>query len=166
MVEVVIISILVLLFGIATIKYVNTRTKLKEAELRYSILKKSTTEEQRISNTNEVIKTQEDMKRLLVLLRNFLRGNPVGIITTPTGNLVRRSFEIKQSGNIECRRRKKGTNDEVKRTVVQLGLAFENNDYKEFITREDLLYALKKSTPKEVIEALIARTTSISEGTH
>lgn len=166
MIEIVIIFVLALALGLLSVKYLQSVQKLKESELRYSTLKKETSREQKLSNTNEVIRTREEVKQLLILLRNFLRGNPVGVITTPTGNLVRRSFEIKQSGNIECRRRKKGTNDEVKRTVVQLGLAFENNDYKEFITREDLLYALDKSTVSEVIKVLIQRTGAISEGSH
>jgi hypothetical protein len=149
-----IVSSLILIILFLIIKIGSVKQKLREERLRYSVLKKQSTLE------------GENILRLLDIVKSYLVNNPVGILNTTNGKLVRRSFEIKQTGKIECRRRKKGVNNEVKRAIVPLTLAYELNSGKEFITKNDLIGALGYNSLHNIITKIRERTVVIEESSY
>ena len=93
-----IIGILSLVIIILSYYLVKFKTLHGEERLRYATLKKQVTEEANLEKTNTAILTNSKELFLLKILRQLLENNPIGIINTTNGKMIRRTFEIKQLG--------------------------------------------------------------------
>ena len=148
-----IIGILSLVVIILSYYLVKFKTLHGEERLRYATLKKQVTEEANLEKTNTAILTNSKELFLLKILRQLLENNPIGIINTTNGKMIRRTFEIKQLGKIECRRRTR-EKDGIRRVIVPVELAYEIKDTQHILTQKDLIKALSSRNIDEAINAI------------
>ena len=137
---------------------IHYRMLYKESELRYATLKKQVTNEKK-SEQKEAQLAFESLQNYLLIL---LGANPVGIISTTRGQMIRRTFEIKKAGKVDCRRRTKDK-EGTRRVIVPVELAYEDVDDGKVITRKKLLWALSKDTPEQILKDIKENLISIED---